>query len=227
MWYSKTGIERFLTELQARPTAIKPSGMDPLIERFLQSCHYNHFEAKSTIIQQGEVADKIFYVIKGSVTVLLQVHKGHELVLAYLNVGEFFGEIGLFNQCARRSAVVYARTPCEIACIDYEKLRNLPIYPELMPAIASQMAMRLRKTNRKVGDLAFASVSGRIVRTLLDLCKGPEAMTHPQGIQIRITRQELSRIAGCSREMAGKVLKRLEKQHLISARGKTIIVFWG
>jgi regulatory Crp family protein len=30
---------------------------------------------------------------------------------------------------------------------------------------------------------------------------------------------------GCSREMAGRTLKRLEKQHLISTRGKTIIVF--
>jgi CRP/FNR family cyclic AMP-dependent transcriptional regulator len=50
-------------------------------------------------------------------------------------------------------------------------------------------------------------------------------MTHPDGMQIRITRQELGRIVGCSREMVGRVLKSLESQNLISVKGKTIVVF--
>ena len=44
-------------------------------------------------------------------------------------------------------------------------------------------------------------------------------------MQLRITRQEIGRIVGCSREMAGRVLKELEQKGLISAHGKTIIVF--
>ena len=40
-----------------------------------------------------------------------------------------------------------------------------------------------------------------------------------------ITRQEIGRIAGCSREMAGRVLKELEAKGLITAHGKTIVVF--
>jgi CRP/FNR family cyclic AMP-dependent transcriptional regulator len=60
---------------------------------------------------------------------------------------------------------------------------------------------------------------------LLDLCKEPDAIAHPDGIQIRITRQEISRIVGCSREMAGRVLKELEDKGLITAHGKTIVVF--
>jgi CRP/FNR family cyclic AMP-dependent transcriptional regulator len=50
-------------------------------------------------------------------------------------------------------------------------------------------------------------------------------MTHPDGMQIRISRQEIGRIVGCSREMAGRVLKTLEEQGLISVAGKTIVVF--
>jgi CRP/FNR family cyclic AMP-dependent transcriptional regulator len=50
-------------------------------------------------------------------------------------------------------------------------------------------------------------------------------MTHPDGMQIKITRQEIGRIVGCSREMAGRVLKALEEQALISVAGKTIVVF--
>jgi CRP/FNR family transcriptional regulator, cyclic AMP receptor protein len=209
-----------------QPVNNKQPGTDHIIEHLLEHCHHQHYAAKSIIIQQGEMADELFYIVKGSVTVSLQVHKGSELVLAYLNAGNFFGEIGLFNQYGKRSAVVRTRTACAIAQINYEKLRSLSsLYPELLPAIACQMAMRIRKTNRKVGDIAFTDVPGRTVRTLLDLCKEPDAMTHPQGIQIQITRQELGRIVGCSREMIGRTLKSLQEQHLISIKGKSIVVF--
>ncbi len=74
-------------------------------------------------------------------------------------------------------------------------------------------------------NLAFLDVAGRVARTLLDLAHQPDAMTHPDGMQIRITRQEIAKIVGCSREMAGRVLKELEEQGLITAHGKKIVVF--
>ena len=68
-------------------------------------------------------------------------------------------------------------------------------------------------------------MTGRIAGTLLELAKQPDAMTHPDGMQIKITRQELGKIVGCSREMAGRVLKILEEQNLIYVKGKTIVIF--
>jgi CRP/FNR family cyclic AMP-dependent transcriptional regulator len=59
----------------------------------------------------------------------------------------------------------------------------------------------------------------------MDLCNEPDAMTHPDGMQIKVSRQELSRLVGCSREMAGRVLKVLEEQGLLHAKGKTIVVY--
>ncbi len=196
------------------------------LARFLEHSHRRQYPAKATIIRQGDPSAELFYIIKGSVTVLLEDEQGHEIVLAYLNPGDFFGEIGLFHERANRTALVRARTVCEVAQISYEKLKSMPmVFPDLVFAIACQLAMRLRKTNRKVGDLAFLDVSGRVARALLDLCREPDAMTHPDGMQIRITRQELGRIVGCSREMVGRVLKLLEEQHLLSAKGKTIVVY--
>jgi len=60
---------------------------------------------------------------------------------------------------------------------------------------------------RKVGDLTFYDVTGRIARTLIDLSKEPDAMTHPNDMQIKIIRQEIGRLVNCSREMAGRVLR--------------------
>ncbi len=147
-------------------------------------------------------------------------------MLAYLNPGDFFGELGLFDEEIKRSAFVRAKEKCEIAQISYERLKKLNnILPDLLLDIASQLAIRLRKTSRKVSDLALTDVKGRVARTLLDLCKEPAAITHPNGMMIRITRQELGRIVGCSREMVGRVLKDLEEDHLITVSGKSIVVF--
>ena len=198
------------------------------IEKFLAACHIRRFSAKAAIIRQGDPSRDLFYVVKGSVTVLLEEGDGRELVLAYLNPGEFFGEFGLFDQNASRSALVRAKSACEIAQISYEKLKSLQaLMPDLIFLIAGQLAGRLRRMNLKIGSLAFVDVTGRVARALLDLCREPDAMTHPDGMQIRVTRQELGRIVGCSREMVGRVLKNMEDQHLISVSGKTVVVFGG
>ena len=68
-------------------------------------------------------------------------------------------------------------------------------------------------------------MSGRIARCLIDLSSQPEAMILPNGRQIRITRQEIGRIVGCSREMVGRVLKTLEEQGMIETDGKAILIF--
>lgn len=198
----------------------------PTIERFLEHCHRRQYPAKSLIIYAGDKPDVLYYIVEGSVSVLIEDETGREIVLAYLNPGDFFGEMGLFGGDSNRSAFVRAKTKCELAEISYSRFRQLTEKdPGILFELASQMALRLRRTSQKVGNLAFMDVTGRIARTLMDLSKEPDAMTHPDGMQIRITRQELGRIVGCSREMVGRVLKNLEEQGLITAQGKTIVVF--
>jgi len=196
------------------------------LDRFLEHCHRKTYPAKSVIIYAEDKPDVLYYIVDGSVSVLIEDEDGREIVLAYLNKGDFFGEMGLFDEEENRSAWVRARTTCEVAEISYAKFRQLyQEHPDVLFALAKQMAARLRNTSRKVSDLAFMDVTGRVARTLLDLCKQPDAMTHPDGMQIRITRQEIGRIVGCSREMVGRVLKSMEEQGLISVKGKTIVVF--
>ena len=196
------------------------------IDRFLEHCHRRRYPAKSVIIYAGDHPDVLYYIVSGSVTVLIEDEDGHEIVLAYLNPGDFFGEMGLFGEDSNRSAWVRTRTQCELAEISYGRYRQVAEQdPGILFALAGQMAMRLRNTSRKVSDLAFLDVTGRVARTLLDLCKQPDAMTHPDGMQIKITRQELGKIVGCSREMAGRVLKSLEQDGLVSVSGKTMVVY--
>jgi len=196
------------------------------LDYFLSQCHRRKYPSKSTIIYAGDKSDSLFYIIKGSVTVIIEDDDGREMIMAYLNTGDFFGEMGLFDNMDSRSAWVKAKTECEVAEISYSKFREISTQdPKILYFIGEQMASRLRQTTRKVGDLAFLDVTGRVARTLLDLCKEPDAMTHPDGMQIKITRQEIGRIVGCSREMVGRVLKTLEEQGLVQVKGKTMVVY--
>jgi len=199
------------------------------LDKLLAHCHRRRYTAKSTIIYAGDRSETLFFIVKGSVTILIEDDDGREMIIAYLNSGDFFGEMGLFEKDGtekERSAWVRAKTECEVAELSYAKFRELTLQdPDILFALGSQMAERLRNTTRKVGDLAFLDVTGRVARTLLDLCKQPDAMTHPDGMQIKITRQEIGRIVGCSREMVGRVLKALEEQGLVHVKGKTMVVF--
>src|SRR5690606_38620202 len=185
--------------------AITPTPKIKNIDKLLMHCQRRRHAAKSNIICAGDRSDTLYFIIKGSVTILIEDDDGREMIIAYLNAGDFFGEMGLFEQEGSekpRSARVRAKTGCGVAELSYTKFRELIQQdPEIMFALGSQMAERLRNTTRKVGDLAFLDVTGRVARTLLDLCKQPDAMTHPDGMQIKITRQEIGRIVGCSREM--------------------------
>ena len=130
-----------------------------------------------------------------------------------------------------RDVNVSTREPSQLAEINYDRLNHLLNGVLSMHAVrllhifGRQLSLRLMDASRKVGSLAFLDVAGRIAHMLIDLSRQPDAMTHPDGMQIRVTRQELGRLVGCSREMAGRVLKNLEEQDLIHVKGKTIVVF--
>ncbi len=198
----------------------------PNLDQFLAHCHRRKYPAKSTIIYAGDESYALYYIMKGSVTVMIEDDDGREMIMAYLNEGDFFGEMGLFENDPSRSAWVKAKSECEVAEVSYGKFKQLAREDaDILFAVSAQIAGRLRATTRKVGDLAFLDVTGRVAGTLLDLCKQPDAMTHPDGMQIKVTRQEIGRIVGCSREMVGRVLKNLEEQGLVSVKGKTMVVY--
>ena len=195
------------------------------IEILLANCCQRRYPAKATIIHLGDKSDTLYYIISGSVAAIAEDNGGKEITLAHLNAGDFVGEMGLFER-GSRSACIRTRSDCEMGEISYSRFLNLSAkHPDLLFAVAQQVTNRLRNTSRKVCDLAFLDVSGRVAHSLLYLCEEPEAKPCVEGTQIRVTRQEISRIVGCSREMVGRVLKDLEESGLITTAGKNIVVF--
>lgn len=217
-----------LPEIQI-PVTDMPSP-NPALDAFLSFCKILSIPAKRPIIRPGDPADRLYYLIDGSATISMEDDQGNDIILGYTNSGDFIGETGVFMALTPRQVTVRSRTTCSVAEVTYERLRALAEhelkdhYAAILTMLAAQLSRRLMQTTRKVGHLAFMDAAGRIANTLFDLCKQPDAMTHPEGMQIKISRTELGRIVGCSREMVGRVLKNMENDGSISAKGKTIVV---
>lgn len=197
----------------------------PSIQGFIAQSHKRSYPPRHTILHAGDEPKSLYLILEGSVSILIEDEDGREMVLAYLNPGEFFGEMCLFPEQRTRSAIVRTRLPTLVAEIGFQTFNQyVHQNPQIMFDVAGQLATRLRDTSRRLGDLAFLDVAGRLAHALLQLCRQPDATAHARGTLVRVSRQELARIVGCSREMAGRVIKKLEEDGMIDAKGRDIVV---
>jgi len=92
----------------------------------------------SLMTEEGDISDRFFVILAGSVT----VHRdGHHL--ADLSTGDFFGESGTAGPPARRNATVIATTPVRLAVIFGWDLREmLDELPALRPRVEKAIADR-------------------------------------------------------------------------------------
>lgn len=195
------------------------------VEQFLQYFNLRRFARKSLILQPDDASDTLLYILKGTVTITLRHNQQREMVVAHLGEGAFLGDAGFFDRSATRTSYVRAKTDCVIGVISYENLEELLVaHPQFLKLLVKQLGLRLRDLNRKAQNLFFMDVTGRVSHTLLELCKQPDAKPHPDGTQIKISRQEISNLVGASRDMVARVLRTLEGRGMITAQGKTMVV---
>ncbi|MCH8900550.1 MAG: cyclic nucleotide-binding domain-containing protein [Acidobacteria bacterium] len=82
------------------------------------------FSAGEIVIEQGDDPDHFYIVVSGEVEVIHRDSSGEEKILATLQSGDFFGEIGLLTE-ARRMATVRAKTDLEVLTRDWEMFKKV------------------------------------------------------------------------------------------------------
>lgn len=196
-----------------------------VFEPLLTVARRRKLASRSLVTYSGASNSLIFLVIEGSVSIAMDDRDGHEIVLSYLGPGELFGQVCLFGDSSGASVAARTRLASVIAEIDTAEFYALAArHPALLLELNRQLAQRLRAASRQVNDLAFVDVSGRIERTLGAMIDEPDSLQHPRGTVVRITRQELARRTGCSREMAGRVLKKLEEEGRLRSHGRDLLL---
>lgn len=123
--------------------------------KFLSHCQYKTFSAGDVIIQVNQPPEALYYILYGNVNIFIPNHRdtGQRMDLASLRTGDFFGELGLFNDDNKRSAQVEATTPTALAELDYNTFELLVAEDkELLLTLSSHLANRLSATSRKLTE---------------------------------------------------------------------------
>ncbi len=200
------------------------------IDRFLSYCTQRKVPKKGLILRTGTPADHLYYLVQGSASVIDCDEDGNEIILAYLNAGDFIGEIGMFYKVKNHTANIRARSACVLAEIEFAPLQHLfktelrEEHAHILMAVGLQLSQRLLQTSRRVTRMAFMDVAGRISRTLLELCTEPDAISTEHGVQLHVSRQEIARIVGCKRETVGRVFKQMQEDGWLRTDGMDVVV---
>ena len=175
----------------------------------------------SAIMLEGDPTDSLYIVISGRLKVMMGEADGKEMILSILGPGEFFGEMGLIDD-KPRSASVIAIEPCELLAITKRAFKKCLLEnSELAMAVMRVLVRRLREADRKIGSLAMLDVYGRVARLLLDMS---ENVNGEKVVTKRLSKQDIAKMIGASREMVSKVMKDLQVSGYIEARGSTIVL---
>ena len=173
------------------------------------------------IIGAGDPTDSLYIVISGRLKVLMSDEQGREVILSILGPGEFFGEMGLLDD-SPRSASVVALEACDllsISKIDFK--RSLAENFELSLTVMRGLVKRLREADRKIGSLALMDVYGRVARLLLEMAENVDG---EKVVVKKLSKQDIAKMIGASREMVSRVMKDLQLGGYIEVRGRSLVL---
>lgn len=173
------------------------------------------------IIGAGDPTDSLYIVINGRLKVLMSDEQGREVILSILGPGEFFGEMGLLDD-SPRSATVMTLEPCDLLTISKTDFkRRLAENFDLSLMVMRGLVKRLREADQKIGSLALMDVYGRVARLLLEMA---EDVGGEKVVVKKMSKQDIAKMIGASREMVSRVMKDLQRSGAIVPRGRSIVL---
>jgi len=170
------------------------------------------FKRGELIVEQGTKSNALFILLNGRARVLTADSRGREVILAVLQTGDYVGEMSLIDN-EPHSATVRAEVQTDMLVLNRPEFsRCLPESSSLAYGILRGLVARLRNADRQIESLALLDVYGRVARTLLDMSEEEKGLKIIRG---KVSRQDMAKVVGASREMVSRVMKDLEERGVI------------
>ena len=181
------------------------------------------FKRGEALVEQGQKSNALFILLTGRARVMISDSRGREVILATLAQGDYLGEMSIIDN-EPHSATVRAEVATDVLMLGRaEFARCLTENASMSLVVMRGLVKRLRHADRKIESLALLDVYGRVAHALLDF-----AVADAQGqllVKDKISRQDLAKMVGASREMVSRVMKDLEERGFIEAlpNGATLL----
>ena len=173
---------------------------EDVLERIVDEVDDRYLQRGDIIFREDDPPDELYIVLSGRIAIVNKSIDGRESMVALMEPGDLFGEMGLFDGKGR-SAQARALEDSVVTCIPYLPVRSLyeetPIY---LWQVIQMLAGRLRNMDEALADSVFLDVTGRTAKKLLELAGESEEFSLP------ITQEELAGMVGASRERVNKAI---------------------
>ena len=128
---------------------------DPQLERFTQFMELERVPQWAHVVRQGDPGDAMYLILEGEFRVRTVI-AGRETILATLGVGDFFGDISLFDR-GPRSADVIANTNGVLLKVSFQAFEQLSqeepeLASSLLLAVGRTLSARIRTDNKRLGN---------------------------------------------------------------------------
>jgi CRP-like cAMP-binding protein len=166
------------------------------------------------LFRQGDPSSELFGIVNGKVAILTRSPDGRESLVAVLDEGSLFGELGLFDQ-GPRSADARALEETNLLVLSYDVVHAaIDEHPTLLWIIVRLLARRLRNTDESLADAVFLDVPARTAKRLLEIAGDADQFRLP------MTQEDLAGLVGASRERVNKALSMFTRLGWIEVEGR-------
>lgn len=172
-----------------------------------QGVRVRRIKKNAVIFVEGEPGDGVYLLCSGKVKIYKLMEDGREKILHFVNPGDVFAEILLFDE-GHFPASAAAMEDSEVALISNAEMRRiLAANPQLAWRMLGIMSRRLRQAFTQVRDLAYRDVHSRLAAVLQDLAlEYGHATDRGIRIELALSQQELANLVGASRETVARAL---------------------
>jgi CRP-like cAMP-binding protein len=189
----------------------------------LAAARRRRYRAGEVVFHEGDVADTVHVIEQGHVAVQIITENGETVTYRVLGPGAVFGELALQSGKVRRYGNTVALDETVTYVLDADRLRSDCLTdPGMAQALIDFLALQVRGYAAAVVEALFVPVETRVLRRLA-------AMTRVYGdggagTVIPLTQGSLAELSGTSRATVNRVLKDLERAHIVQRRRAAVVV---
>src|SRR5215471_4020288 len=129
------------------------------LERLAEEVHQVNFKAGETIFNEHDLGDGLYVVETGSVRICVMDEDVHEVTLAELKAGDFFGELAVLDR-GERSSSATALVDTHLHKLSSDAFQKFLIdHPDASIDVICEIAARMRQTNLLVSKRAARNIN--------------------------------------------------------------------
>jgi CRP/FNR family transcriptional regulator, cyclic AMP receptor protein len=184
-------------------------------------CAWRRVKAKEWVIDYQDEGIDVFFVVSGSVRVLIYARSGREVILSDLHDGGYFGELAAIDGKPRSAGVLAVSDAVVAAMPGRVFMEVLNAHPNVAMHVLTMLAARVRALDNRVLEYATLNVRQRIYSELLRLARPMPDDLRKAILSPVPTHAEIAARVSTHREAVTREMKLLERQGcLVRRRGE-------